>query len=84
MINKAILFFIHEQKISQYKLAQIIGVGRPTIKKACANGSNPTFKTLIKIAGGLGVTVGQMADKAHEIKKLSKSELSDFNKMIGE
>lgn len=51
-----------QKKMTQKKLAEIIDVEPPNMRRIEAGKTNPTIKTLLKIAWALGVDVKMLVD----------------------
>ena len=60
----------HERDISQYKLAEIAGVGRQSIIRIELDGQKPTHKTIQRISDALGVH----PDRIREFAEVRRAE----------
>lgn len=66
-INDAVVdrlcYYLEERKITQYKLAILSGIPFATIKSIMQRRTkNITLKTIILLAGGLGISVKEFLD----------------------
>lgn len=66
-INDAVVdrlcYYLEERKLTQYKLAILSGIPFATIKSIMQRRTkNITLKTIILLAGGLGITVKEFLD----------------------
>jgi len=54
---------LQERGISQYQLAQLLGLQTQHITKMVKANYNPTFKTLVKVSEAIGCKVKDLIDE---------------------
>lgn len=66
-----------EKKLTQEKLAEMVGLTPIAISKIETGGCNPTFKNIIAIANILGLSLDYLISPKHTVK--SKSYIEEIN-----
>ena len=75
-----------ERKLTQNQLAELCGVSRPNLSAIEQGARDVTLKTLKRLASGLGITAGTLADgrgpdELHEKPKWGRFELDRIGRL---
>jgi transcriptional regulator with XRE-family HTH domain len=60
-LGAALRHFRHKAELSQEALSQSTGVHRTWISQIEQGHNNPAWGTVVRLAGGLGITLGELA-----------------------
>ena len=63
-----------ERNITSYELAKRSGLHESSVRNMFQKGTTPTYRTLLKMCEGLGLTIPQFFDRSSFLEKLPPEE----------
>ena len=73
MIGAAIKWHLEVNGCSRYKLASRLCISRSTITQLCSDDSNPTFKTVKRVAKALGISHFDIYEREYKLLQEKES-----------
>jgi transcriptional regulator with XRE-family HTH domain len=61
-LGKRISFFRREKSLTQAQLSDLVEMEESALRRIELGGTNPTFKTLLRLSKGLEVTLKELLD----------------------